>query len=53
LPDRQRHAQYDRFGQAWPQGTGFGDMGGFGGFSDFTSIFEDLCDGFGVGAGPW
>lgn len=47
LSDRERRAMYDRFGHAGPRGAGWGDMGGFGG--DFSSIFEDLFTGFGMG----
>ncbi len=46
LSDREKRALYDRFGRAGPQGTGWPDFGGFG---DFTSIFEDLFTGFGMG----
>lgn len=45
LSNSDKRAAYDRFGHA-------GTQGGFGtGFGDFTSIFEDLFTGMGMGAG--
>lgn len=46
LSDPEKRAMYDRYGHAGPQGAGWPDFGGFG---DFTSIFEDLFTGFGMG----
>ncbi|MBC8448377.1 MAG: molecular chaperone DnaJ [Chloroflexi bacterium] len=49
LSDTEKRAMYDRFGHAGPQGTGWPGSGDFGGFGDFSSIFEDLFTGFGMG----
>ena len=48
LKNKEKRAQYDRFGQAGPGGAGFG--GGFSGFGD-GSPFEDIFDAFFGGAG--
>ena len=50
LSDGDKRALYDRFGHAGPAGQGFPGAGDFGGFGDFSSIFEDLFTGFGMGA---
>lgn len=46
LSDPDKRANYDRFGQAGVDGTGFGTGGfadfGFGGFSDIGDIFEQF-----------
>jgi len=51
LSDPDKRANYDRFGQAGVDGTGFGTGGfadfGFGGFSDIGDIFEQFF-GFGT-----
>jgi molecular chaperone DnaJ len=47
LSDGEKRAMYDRFGHAGPAG---GPWTGSGGFGDFSSIFEDLFTGFGMGA---
>ena len=49
LSNADKRAAYDRFGHAGTQG-GCGGFGG-GGFGDFTSIFEDLFTGMGMGTG--
>jgi molecular chaperone DnaJ len=48
LSSAEKRAAYDRFGHAGTQG-GFGGFSG-GGFGDFTSIFEDLFTGMGMGS---
>lgn len=54
LSDKQKRSNYDQFGNAEgnPFGNGFGGYssqgaGGFGGFSDFGSIFENIFGGMG------
>jgi molecular chaperone DnaJ len=47
LSDGEKRAMYDRFGRAGPAGAGWAGSGGFG---DFSSIFEDLFTGFGMGS---
>jgi molecular chaperone DnaJ len=49
LSDDQKRAAYDRFGHAGVQGAG-GMGSDFGGFSDFSTIFEDLFAGLAGGA---
>jgi len=49
LSDSEKRTMYDRFGHAGPAGAGWPGSGDFGGFGDFTSIFEDLFTGFGMG----
>ncbi len=41
LSDREKRANYDRFGHA-------GAQGGMGGFGDFSSIFDEFFGGFGT-----
>ena len=50
LNDDQKRAAYDRFGHEGLQGAaGMGDFGG--GFSDLSSIFEEIFGGFGQTGG--
>jgi molecular chaperone DnaJ len=50
LSDQEKRSLYDRFGHAGPASGGWSPgAGGVGGFGDFSSIFEDLFTGFGMG----
>ncbi len=49
LSNSEKRSAYDRFGHAGAQGN-FGGFGGAG-FTDFSSIFEDLFAGMGMGGG--
>jgi len=47
LSDQEKRTMYNRFGHAGPASGGWPP--GAGGFGDFSSIFEDLFTGFGMG----
>lgn len=47
LSDDKQRAIYDRYGKEALQGGGGGSRGGFGGFDDLGSIFEEMFSGFG------
>ena len=52
LKDPDKRAAYDRYGESYQQGSGshgFDFSGGFGGFSNFSDIFEEMFGG-GMGA---
>ena len=46
LSDDQKRGAYDRYGHAGVQGPGAGAPD-FGGFGDFSTIFEEIFAGFG------
>ena len=48
LSDEKKRAAYDRFGHASTEGGFSPDFKGFGGFGNFTDIFEEFFGGFGT-----
>ena len=52
LSDEQKRSIYDQYGKAGLEGHGAGrSSGGFGGFDDLGSIFEEMFGGGGFGGG--